>query len=87
MRPATTPRLCVTRIIDIWRSIWMQLQQVEDVLLNGHVERRRRLVGDQKIRLAGKRRGDHDALLHSAGELMRIMPVAFGRIGDADAGQ
>ena len=27
-----------------------QLQQVEDVLLNGYVERRRRLVGDQKIR-------------------------------------
>ena len=42
------------------------LHQIEDLCLNRHVERGRRLVGDQNIRLAGERHGDHDTLPHAA---------------------
>ena len=44
------------------------LQQVEDLRLDGDVERRRRLVGDQQRGLAGQRHGDHDPLAHAAGQ-------------------
>ena len=37
----------------------------------GHVERRRRLVGDQQARVAGDGHRDHHALVHAAGELVR----------------
>ena len=47
-------------------------QQVEDLRLNGHVERRGRLVGDQQLRLRRERHGDHHALAHAARELVRI---------------
>jgi oligopeptide/dipeptide ABC transporter ATP-binding protein len=47
--------------------------QGQDFGLRGDIERRRRLVGDQKARLAGKRHRDHHALTHPAGELMRIL--------------
>ena len=46
-------------------------QQIEDLRLDGDVERRRRLVGDQQPRIAGDRHGDHHALVHAAGELVR----------------
>ena len=45
------------------------LDQVEDLGLGGDVERGRRLVGDQHLRVAGERHGDHRALPHAAGEL------------------
>ena len=55
-------------------SLALQLaQQVEDLRLDRHVERGRRLVGDQQLRLAGQRHGDHHALAHAAGELVRIV--------------
>ncbi len=47
-------------------------QEVEDLLLDGDVERRRRLVGDEELGLAGDRDGDHDALALPPGHLMRI---------------
>ena len=37
-------------------------QQVEHLRLDGHVERGRRLVGDQQLRPAGERHRDHHAL-------------------------
>jgi len=46
--------------------------QVEDLRLNGDVERGGRLVGDQQRRLVGKPHGEHDALAHAAGKLMWI---------------
>jgi hypothetical protein len=46
--------------------------QLEDLLLHGDVERAGRLVGDQKLRLAGDRHGDHHPLLLAAGELVGI---------------
>ena len=54
-------------------------QQVEDLRLDGDVERRRRLVGDQDVRLVGERHGDHHALALAAGELMRIGVDAAAR--------
>ena len=37
-------------------------EQVEDLCLNRHVERRRRLVGDDERRMAGQRHRDEHAL-------------------------
>ncbi len=44
----------------------------DDLRLDGHVERGRRLVGDEKLRLVGERHGDHHALAHAARQLVRI---------------
>ena len=44
-------------------------QQIEDLRLDGDVERGGRLVGDQQRRLARQRHRDHDALAHAAGQL------------------
>ncbi len=41
-------------------------QQVEDLRLDRHVERRRRFVGNQQFRPAGNRHGNHDPLAHAA---------------------
>ncbi|MNL70951.1 hypothetical protein D3C87_1960270 [compost metagenome] len=55
-----------------------QLQQeVDDRLLHRNVQRRRRLVEDEDFRLGRQRTGNGDALLLSAGKLMRI----FAEIG------
>ena len=40
-------------------------QQAEDLELDRDVERRRRLVGDQHVRPAGERDGDHHPLAHA----------------------
>ena len=60
-------------------------QQVEDLGLDGHVQRGGRLVGDHQLRLAGQRDGDHHALAHAAGELVRI--VVHAPLGRGDAHQ
>ena len=60
------------------------LDELEDLSLNRHVERGGRLIGDQQVRLAQQRHGDHDALAHAAGELVRILVEALGRAGDTD---
>jgi len=41
-------------------------QEVEDLRLDRDIERGRRLVGDQQLRLTGQRHRDHCALAHSA---------------------
>ena len=46
--------------------------QVEDLGLRRHVERRRRLVGDEEGRARDQRHGDHGALAQAAGQLERI---------------
>src|SRR6516165_7724352 len=66
------------------RLVLEAAQQIEDLGLDGDVERCRRLVGDQELRLAGERHGDHDALAHPARELMREGREAPRRIGNAD---
>ena len=49
------------------------LDQVEDLRLHRHVERRGRLVGEQHRRAAGERDGDHHALAHAARQLVRVL--------------
>ena len=60
------------------------LEQVEDLGLDRHVERGRRLVGDQQLRVAGERDGDHHALAHAAGELVRIVVEASCSVRNTD---
>jgi hypothetical protein len=60
------------------------LQQLDDLRLDRHVERRRRLVGDHEPRAPGQRQRNHDALPHPARELVRIVVEAPCRRGNAD---
>ena len=60
------------------------LDEVEDLRLDGDVERRGRLVGDQHLGIAGERHGDHGALAHAARELVGILLDALLGLGDAD---
>ena len=59
-------------------------QQVEDLRLDGDVERGGRLVGDQQLGIAGDRHRDHDALAHAAGQLVRKGIEPRRRGGNAD---
>ena len=59
-------------------------EQVEDLFLDGDVQRGGGFVGDEEARIAGDGHGDHDALIHAAGELMREGAEAGGGSGDAD---
>ena len=54
------------------------LEQVDDLGLNRHVQRRDRLVRDDEVWVGGQRAGDADALPLAAGELVRI---AVGEVG------
>ena len=47
-------------------------QEIDDLRLDRHVERRDRLVADQEPRLGRQRAGQHDPLALAARELMRI---------------
>ena len=49
-------------------------EQVEDMRLRGDVEPGGRLVEQQRLRLAGERHRDGDALLLAAGQLVRVAP-------------
>ena len=68
-----------TRVLD-------RPEQREDLALGRDVERRRRLVGDQHLRIAGEGGGDADALAHAARQLERVALGDAG-IADADLGQ
>ena len=61
--------------------------QVEDLRLDRHIERGRRLIGDQQLRVARQRHRDHHALPHAAGKLVRIGVHAALRLRDVDAAQ
>ena len=56
-------------------------EELEDLGLDRDVERRRRLVGDQQLRVARQRHRDHDALAHAARHLVRVLldPALRGR--------
>ena len=58
------------------------VEQVEHRRLDGHVERGRRLVGDQELRVAGERDRDHHALAHPAREAVRVVVEPLGRARD-----
>ena len=52
------------------------LQQLQDLRLDGDVERRGRLVGDDQLGLRQQRHGDHQPLALATGDLMRILGAA-----------
>ncbi len=83
---ATTPISCVIRIIAVPRRFLQFAHQVEDLRLDGDVQRRGRFIGDQHLRIAGQRHGDHHALPHAAGQLVRIGLRAPLRFGDVTRG-
>src|SRR5262245_3118318 len=58
-------------------------QQVEDLRLNGDVERRRRFVGDHQRRPARQRNRNHDPLAHTAGQLVRVISDTRGGVWNA----
>ncbi len=60
-------------------------EPIEDLGLDGDIERRGRLIGHEQLGLGCERHGNHHALLHAAGQVVRIVAQApFGR-GDADS--
>ena len=66
-------------------ELLLQFQdQIEDLRLDRHVQRGRRLVGDQHPRVAGERHRDHRPLPHAAGELVRVFARPLCRLGDFD---
>ena len=58
--------------------------KLQDLRLDGDIEGGRRLVRDQHLGIAGEPDGDHDALAHATGELVRVLIEAAVRVGDAD---
>ena len=59
-------------------------EQLQDLRLDGDVERRRRLVRDQEIGLVGERHRDHHPLPLAARELVRIRVQAPLGLGQPD---
>ena len=54
-------------------SVLLQvLQKVQDLCLDGNIQRRYRLIADDEFRMKGKRTGDTDSLAASAVQLVRI---------------
>ena len=64
-----------------------RLDELEDLLLDRDVERRRRLVGDQHARRGREAHRDHHALQHPARELVRIGALDPLRVGQADVAE
>ena len=59
------------------------LHKFDNLRLDGHIEGRSGLVGNQDVGIAGESHGDHDALAHAAGELVRILVHALLGLRDA----
>src|ERR1022692_4717922 len=58
-------------------------QQVEDLRLDGGIQRGGGLVGDDQLGAQRQRHRDHRALPHPAGELVRVVVYPLGRRRDA----
>ena len=63
------------------------LHELQNAGLDGHVQGRRRFVGDQDVGLAGQGHGDHDSLPHAAGKLKGILLHPLFRFIDVDQAQ
>ena len=63
--------------IDVPNFCCRSREQLEDLRLDGDVERGGRLVGDDERGIHDERHRDDDALPHAAGELMRILARAL----------
>lgn len=58
--------------------------ELKNLSLNRHIQRRGGLIGNQYRRTAGQRHRDHYPLTHPAGELMGIARKHRFRLGDPD---
>jgi hypothetical protein len=52
-------------------------KEVQNLRLDGYIQGGRRLVGDDQLRLAQERHGDHDPLAQAARELVRELRQAL----------
>ena len=59
----------------------------EDLRLHRDVEGGRRLVGEQQLRSTRQGDGDHHALAHAAGQLVRVLAHPPAGVGDAHVGE
>ena len=84
VRPATTPMSWVTSSVAIPSRSREVVEQRQDLRLDRHVERGRRLVGEQHLRLAGQRDRDHHPLPQTTGQLVRIVPQTLLRTRQPD---
>ena len=69
----STDRSWVMNSIAMPASRWSSAEQVEHLGLDHHVERGRRLVGDQQRRLARQGEGDEHPLALAARQLVRVL--------------
>ena len=58
------------------------LEQPQDFRLHGGVQRAGGFVGDQQLGVGGEHHGDHHALAHAAGQLVRIGAGDAGGVAD-----
>ena len=58
--------------------------QIEDLCLDGDIQRRRRFIGHQDLGVQEQARGDHDPLAHAAGEFMRVAVQPRPGVGNPD---
>ena len=63
------------------------VDQLQDLGLDRDVERGGRFIGDQHVGFERQRHGDHDALAHAAGELVRVVPHPALGVGNAHRAQ
>ena len=63
------------------------VDELQNLRLNGHVQRGGRLVADQDLRVGGQGDGDDHALPHAAGQLEGVLVEPALRIGDAHSSQ
>ena len=59
-------------LVDFPRLVGQVENQIQDLLLHGYVQRRRRFVRDQEVRFAGNGHGDHHPLPLPPGELVWV---------------
>ena len=71
----TRCRSWLIRISPMPRLLHQIVEDGQHCVLHGDVERGGGFVGDQEIGLGDQHHGDHDALAHAAGELVRIEVV------------
>ncbi|MNN92557.1 hypothetical protein D3C81_2108590 [compost metagenome] len=58
------------------------LQQAQYLQLHRHIQRGRRFISNNQLRLAGKSQRDHHPLAHTAGKLKREARHDFGGVRD-----
>ena len=63
------------------------VHQVQNLGLNGHVQRGGGLVGNQQLGLTGQGHGNHDTLAHTAGQLVGILLEHHLGVGNLYIGQ